>query len=126
MVAIFLGFVTVYGVVSETLDAIGLAWFVVLTGYFFVLFIRPRFHSVNRGLFYDDHAELTGRNDSAVFRYADMAQVLMVKKLSFFDPYTRMHIQLKGKDGPLIIFENPRNRTLKTDLYTWLLSKVSP
>ena len=74
-----------------------------------------------KALFYHQNASVIGRNFEKEMRYDDIEKVSKRKtwlggvNLSFF---------VKGEGKPLVLFWNPVNKELKTDLYSWLLRKT--
>ena len=74
--------------------------------------------------FYDDSFEVMGRGEMSILRYADVAKVAKVRTISFWLPITRIQLTL-GSQEQLSAPGNPSQPKLKSDLYTWLLTKIN-
>lgn len=85
--------------------------------------IRNWIQSVRIARFYENQFQLDGRGLSQDFSYSDIGDVSLEKDLTFYLPTPRIRIRTK-ESGDFVVFGNPKNRKLQTDLYSWLRTKV--
>jgi hypothetical protein len=83
------------------------------------------FRTVKRVEFYDHYFIVSGWNTNKRIKYTDIEKITPIKgKMIYLIPRTRLSISVRGEGWIRANLENPTNRKLKTDLYTWLLGKV--
>jgi hypothetical protein len=70
--------------------------------------------------FYDDHADLSGRNLKRTISYSEIESVVKYRNWWRFE----VKIRLKG-EGRILRLSNQTNQRLKVDLYSWLSQKTS-
>lgn len=92
--------------------------------YTLVLSVKPWLYPVRKARFFEDHAELEGRKVGSTIMYTDIVGLEEVNGFGFLEPMRQVHITLDGREEPIRIFGNPRNRELDTTLYAWLWHKT--
>ena len=94
--------------------------------YTLVLSVKPWSYAVRKARFYEDHAELEGRKLDSTILYTDIVGLEEVNGFGFLDPMRQVLITLEGREEPIRIFGNPRNKELNTTLFAWLWHKTEP
>jgi len=86
--------------------------------------VNPWFFPVRKARFYEDHAELEGREVDSTILYSDMVGLEEVEGFGPLDPMPQLHITLDGRKEPIKVLGNPKDRELSTTLYAWLWHKT--
>ncbi|MGD0318789.1 MAG: hypothetical protein ABSB56_03730 [Nitrososphaerales archaeon] len=79
---------------------------------------------IHRASFFQDYFTVSRRRAAEKLQYADVSHVEKHKSRTLTNIGTLVRISVKGRDSALTIPLNPRNRKLKTDLYTWLTERT--
>ena len=102
---------------------------------FYLYYYRNRFTArVKRFKFYENYLEISGWRFKKQYNYQDVSWLSMTKKepSHLVNKLYGTHFELETiafaiKDEPVLFqFENPKNKNLKSDLYSWMSRKVSP
>jgi hypothetical protein len=102
---------------------------------FYFWYYRKQFLArVKNFKFYENHPEISGWKFRKQYSYQDLSWLSLTKKepSHLVNRLYGTHFELQTvafaiKDEPMLFqFENPRNKSLETDLYSWLARKVSP
>ena len=94
-----------------------------------VLFVslRPyRFYATQRVqevFFYENSCRLRGKNLEREVSYSEIREISLIDP-PFLASGPGIRISFKGGDETLLIPSNPKNRSLRIDLYSWLKAKV--
>ncbi len=79
---------------------------------------------VRNARFYEDHFSFSGRMGSKNVNYSEINEVSLVKVFPLFEPRNQVHIKIEGESEPLKILANPKNQSLRKDLYSWLKERI--
>ena len=88
--------------------------------YGFGRYFRAR---VSKGSFFEDHFEVYGKGLHESLLYEEVKDVQLTHHTSILAPH-HLTIYLKRENTPLLLIANPRSKTLKIDLSSWLLQKT--
>ena|ERR1022692_1510591 len=101
----------------------------IINAYAFIVFwsllcaypiVRIYLQRVRVAKFYPDRFTIRGRKTNKEFRYQDIEDVATEKSLS----QTKVALKIRGSSNLLVIPRNPKNRDLKTDLFSWLQNSI--
>ena len=93
----------------------------------FVVSLRPyRFYATQRVqevFFYENSCRLRGKNLDREVLYSEIREISLIDP-PFFAAGPGIRVSFNGGDETLLIPSNPKNRSLRIDLYSWLKPKV--
>ena len=113
---------TSYAILSEGVDPFNIAWISLIEFVFFYeILVRWRlpFWSVK---FYEDRIFLEKRGSRVQIEYPRIQEVRLSKSIWWGKKLT---IYTGRQGSPVTVLRNPKDSKLKTDLYSWLLTKKS-
>ena len=102
---------------------------------FYFWYYRKQFLArVKNFKFYENYLDVSGWKFKKQYSYQDISWLSLTKKepSHLVNRLYGTHFELETiafaiKDEPVLFqFENPKNKNLKTDLYSWMSRKVSP
>ncbi len=82
------------------------------------IWLRP----VRKAAFHDDQFELAGWGLKKKINYSEVEKVTKSRK----GLATAITLFIRNEARPFVLFKNPSNEKLRTDLYTWLIQKKRP
>jgi len=85
-----------------------------------------RFYATQRVqevFFYENSCRLRGKNLNREVPYSEIREISLIDP-PFFAAGPGIRVSFNGGDETLLIPSNPKNRSLRIDLYSWLKPKV--
>jgi hypothetical protein len=117
---------------SEALIArvTGVAFLASLSLVYLLAFIHSFFQPIRDASFYENHFILRGGKEQREFAYtevesASLTKLPTIRVFPLLDLRNQIILSIKGESSSVIIPANPENKQLKTDLYSWLISKTT-
>jgi hypothetical protein len=107
-----------------TRSVVGSLFFFILDSLLVGSFVRLYTYPVHHARFFDDYFDVRGRKLNKRIGYDQVSKVEKFVVIPILTNRTQVRI-LVNKELLLVIPGNLRSKTLKTDLYSWLSSRVS-
>jgi hypothetical protein len=93
--------------------------------FFYYGFVKNWRVKISTAMFYGDYFEIYGRGLCESFQYEDIEKVEIAGRTSLGTPVSHLTIGLKQRRGPILLIMNPRSKSLRIDLYSWLINRLS-